>query len=516
MIRSGTPGQATARRVRTGALPAVSPESGLPTWVVATLSVAAIRGVAALVVPVLPEEAYHWCYARHLDYGYYDHPPMIAWMIAAGRLLLGDSAAGIRLLPWLASIGTASATAWTARRLYGETAATWTAILMALQPAMFLGSSFGVPDSGMLLCWSLTLAFVVEALHSGKGAWWLAAGALLGAALLSKYTAAALGGSIFLYLLFSPRDRFWLKSPWPWLGLLLAALVFSPVVAWNATHGWASFRFQSVGRLEESHGFRWSGGPAYLLLQLGSVVPLTAPLVFVALASAWKGRSSEDRLLLWVSLPILAAFLAVGFLRSTHVFWPLPGWIGLSVFVGGHLARGTGRVVDLYRAHWRDLAAISIAALGAGLAHSVQSLPGISPMRSIHGWDEISGKASALKASLPPDAFYLGVGRRYLCAAQLAFHLNAPQEVHAKNLLGEEGLQFAYWADTEALRGKDAVIVAEADWSPRLEEQLRERFERVEEIPDPVVVPRSEHPRGLKEERYSFHVGHGYRPLRAP
>jgi len=491
--------------------------AGPPRWVTAIVAVAALRGLAAILIPVLPEEAYHWCYARHPALGYYDHPPMIAWMIGLGRLLFGDTAVGVRLLPWLASIGTAAAGAWTARRLYGEAAAAWTAILMGLQPATFLATSFGVPDSGMLLFWSLGLLAAVEALQTRRGAWWLAAGGALGAALLSKYTAGALAGSLFLYLLFSPRDRFWLKTPWPYLGLLLAALVFSPVVVWNATHDWASFRFQSVGRLEESKkGFLWYGGPAYLLLQLGSVVPLTAPLVFVALKSAGRERSVEDRLLLWMSLPLLAFFFLVGFKRSTHVFWPLPAWIGLTILMGGHLSRAGGRVAGFYRDQWRKLAAGSIAVLGAGLIHAVHPIPGLPPMRSLYGWEAIGRRAEALRAPLPPGTFYLGVGRRYLCPAQLAFHLNAPREVQAKNLLGEEGLQFAYWADLEALRGRDAVIVSEADWSPRLEDLLRRYFDRVEKVDELPALPHPDRPPGPKEERYIFHVGYGYRPAGSP
>jgi dolichol-phosphate mannosyltransferase len=506
----------TSRRSPVLTPPAAPSDTALPTWAVAVGVIAVLRGLAALLIPVLPEEAYHWTYARHLDIGYYDHPPLIAWMIWAGRTLLGDTAAGIRLLPWLASIGTSIAAARTARRLYGEAAAAWTAILLGLQPATFLGSSFGVPDSGLLLFWALGMAFAVEALLTRRGAWWLAAGAALGAALLSKYTAACLAGSLFLYLLVTPRDRFWLKTPWPYLGLLVAALVFSPVVVWNATHHWASFRFQSVGRLEESRGFRLYGGPAYLFLQIGSVVPLTAPLVFVALTAAGRERTPEDRLLLCLSLPMLAFFLAVGFVRSTHVFWPLPGWIGLTILCGGTLARNGGRIAGLYREHWRTLTAISIVALGVGMAHAVRPLLGISPLRSVYHWDEIARRASALRSPLPEGSFYLGVGRRYLCAAQLAFHLNAPDQVHAKNLLGEDGLQFTYWADSETLRGKDAVVVAEADWSPRLLEILKERFRQVEEVPEPVVVLRPEHPRGLKEESYHFYIGHGYRPLPTP
>jgi len=496
--------------------PKLLPPPGLPTWVILAIAVAVLRGIGAVLIPILPEEAYHWCYARHPALGYYDHPPFIAWMIGLGRLILGDTALGVRLLPWLASLGTSVAAAWTARRLYGETAAAWTVLLLGLQPAMFLGTSLGVPDSGMLLFWALAVAFIVEALRSRRGVCWLAAGAALGAAMLSKYTAAALAGSLFLYLLITPRDRYWLKTPWPYAGLLVAVLVFSPVVAWNATHNWASFRFQSVGRLEESRGYHWYGGFAYLLLQLGSVVPLTFPLVYLAVKAAARERTETDRLLLCLSLPLMAFFFCVGFKRSTHVFWPLPGWIGMTVLMGGFLARDGGRIAGFYRAHWRSLSAFTVSVLAVAVAHGVHPLPGIAPMRSIHGWDGIVRRASELRAPLPPGSFYLGVGRRYLCPAQLAFHLNAPAEVHAKNLLGEEGLQFAYWADPEALRGRSAVIVSEADWSPNVADLLRRYFDRVEEAGELPALPGPDSPRGNKEERYIFHVGYGYRPAGSP
>src|SRR5712692_3775332 len=60
-------------------------------WLIALLAVTAVRFFMAWVIPISPEEAYHWNFARHLDWGYYDHPPMLAWAIALGRLMLGDT-----------------------------------------------------------------------------------------------------------------------------------------------------------------------------------------------------------------------------------------------------------------------------------------------------------------------------------------------------------------------------------------------------------------------------------------
>ncbi len=489
----------------------------LPHWASCVALTAALRLVAAVVIPVLPEEAYHWLYARHLDIGYYDHPPMIAWMIALGRMLFGDGTLGIRLLPWLCSVGTSVAAAKTAQRLLGETAASWTALLLAFQPAAFIASGFAFPDAPLLLFWSLALLALVRALEERRGSWWLMAGLFQGAALLSKYTSGFLALSMLLFLALTPKQRFWLKTPWPYAAVLVATAVFSPVLYWNATHDWASLKFQSVGRLEEGRGGGIGSALAYVLLQAGAIVPLLVPAAAGALVSALRTRTDVNRFLLFLGLPLLGFFFLVGITRSTHAFWPLPAWIALSMLMADYLSRDGGRIAAFYRRHWRDVAAVSIVALGVGMAHAVKPLPGLAPIRSLHGWAGISARAAALRKDLPADGFYLGIGRRYLTPSLLAYHLGAPGAVHSKNLLGEEGLQFTYWADPDALRGKDAVVVAEADWSPRLPDLLHRCFDLVEPAGDPLVVQGSSLYKGVKEERYFFYIGHGYhRPAGAP
>ena len=83
---------------------------------------------------------------------------------------------------------------------------------------------------------------------------------------------------------------------------------------------------------------------------------------------------------------------------------------------------------------------------------------------------------------MPAGTFYLGLGRRYACASQLAFHLGAPFDVHGNNLVGLEGLQYEYWAEPGALAGRDAVVVLQGgDRTARSIALLRERFREVEE-----------------------------------
>src|SRR6185503_4153212 len=98
------------------------------------LGVTALRAAFAAVTPPLPEEAYHWDFAAHLDWSYYDHPGMIAWSIALGRAVFGDVPFAIRFVPLLFAAGTAAVLAELAGRLYGKDAPLWTVLLLSVQP----------------------------------------------------------------------------------------------------------------------------------------------------------------------------------------------------------------------------------------------------------------------------------------------------------------------------------------------------------------------------------------------
>src|SRR5579862_513746 len=180
---------------------------GLPDWARWLLALLPVRILLAAIAPVLPEEAYHWNFARHLDWSYLDHPPMIAWAIAVGRLVAGDTPFGIRLVPLVFSVGSSIVLARFTRRLYGEVAAVWAILLFTLSPIPLVVSEAGFPDSPLLFFWSLTLALSWEAVESGSPRAWLAAGASLGGAMLSKYTAVLLVPSLFLYLPTPCRQR---------------------------------------------------------------------------------------------------------------------------------------------------------------------------------------------------------------------------------------------------------------------------------------------------------------------
>src|SRR6185295_12102666 len=363
-------------------------------WVRWLLALLPIRIALAAVVPLLPEEAYHWNFARHLDWSYFDHPPLIAWSIAAGRLVFGDSPLGIRLVPLLFSVGATALLARLTRRFYGDAAAAWAVVLFTLAPIPLLVSESGFPDSPLLFFWILTMTWTWDAVDGNRPSRWLAAGAALGGAFLSKYTAVLLVPSVFFYLLLSKRDRRWLATPWPYLAGLIALAVFSPVLYWNWKHGWASFLFQSKGRMQESRGFSLH---RYLIAQALAPFFLTLPLAVVAVRRLLKSQRIEEHFLRAFLLPMFLLFAVISCLRPPHILWPLAAYMGVFAAMAGMCAEGQGAVAGFYGRHRRWLVGVSMVfLLGAGF-HLVWFLPLINPIQGLYGWKEVAAAARAAK-----------------------------------------------------------------------------------------------------------------------
>jgi dolichol-phosphate mannosyltransferase len=482
-------------------------------WASALLIVMVVRVIIAALVPISPEEAYHWNFARHLDWSYYDHPPMVAWAIALGRLVLGDTAMGVRLIPLLFSLGTTVVLARLARRFYGEAAATWTVFLLALEPCVSVIGGWGFPDSPLLFFWSLTLAWVWRAIEGQSRLWWLLAGSALGAGMLSKYTAAFLVPSLFCYLLLSWRDRRWLVTPWPYLSGLVSLVVFLPVLYWNWQHHWGSFHFQSTARFQAANDFSLRAGAIFLGEQWLGILPLTLPLAGIAF---WRGaRSSrlEERFLFWMFLPMFAFFGMFGFTPSYHLLWGLPAYLALTVLMAGALTEGDNRLARFFVAKWKSIVVLASMLVVLVMFHAAWVIPGIPPLRETYGWDEAAARAKAEQRGLPEGSFYLAIGNRsYPFPSQLAFHLDAPNEVHATNLLNIDGLQYRFWDDPKQLIGSDAVIVMESGKNQPWMLEVAGRYFQSIDPAEELVVPVGKIPLGTSRQlRFLFYRGHGYR-----
>jgi dolichol-phosphate mannosyltransferase len=290
------------------------------------------RLLYAGVLQLLPEETYYWNYAMHPAPSYFDHPPMVAWVIRAGTLVAGSGELGVRLGFLLLGLGSS----WLLYRLgslwFTERVGLGAALAFHLLP-FALGAAFlAMPDGPLIFFWLLTAYGVSLALARGDGRWWLVVGAALGLALLSKYRAILLVPAVGLLLAGGREFRRWLFRPEPYLGILIAGLFFAPVILWNAQHDWASFAFQLDSRLRHHEHT-----PLVNLLKiLGSQMALQTPFFAGMMLALWVGlrarNGASERG--WAfgaafSLPCLGAFTLYGLQSWVKVNWVAPAYLSL-------------------------------------------------------------------------------------------------------------------------------------------------------------------------------------------
>src|SRR5512140_1346044 len=201
-------------------------------WAV-VLAGAAVRLLLAGLLPLTNDEAYYADWARHLQPGYLDHPPAIAWLIAGALRILPAHPATVRLPAILLQAAAILLAASLARARAGERAAVATAVVLQATLTFSIGAAIALPDAPLSFAWVGALWAVDRAVRRAP-AWMLAAGAFLGLGALSKLTAGLLGVAVLAALLATRDGRRLLRGPWPWLGAALAAAGTSPMLLWNA------------------------------------------------------------------------------------------------------------------------------------------------------------------------------------------------------------------------------------------------------------------------------------------
>ena len=330
------------------ALPAPSHRGLRPTALPGAVLLAILLGTAlrlllAAVIPLGNDEAYYVDWARNLSPGYLDHPPAVAFLMALPLRLLGAHPLSVRFPAVLLEAFTLAMAASLVRSRKGDRAALATALALQAAPVFCLGAALITPDAPLCFAWVGTLWALGLSLDEDPR-FALLCGAFLGLGALSKLTAGLLGVALFAALLVTPDGRRILKTPWPWLGVLLAAALASPMLLWNAAHGWPTFLFQA------SHGMRGrSFSAARLFASLGAQLGYVSPILLALSAAAGLEamRRRPDALvtaLAFSSLPVAAFFtVSAAFTPGALPHWPAPGWLSavllLCLFAGDSFRR---------------------------------------------------------------------------------------------------------------------------------------------------------------------------------
>ncbi len=476
----------------------------------------AVRAAALVWTPLIPEEAYYWMYSQHPNLSYYDHPPMIAWIIALGTRVLGHTELGVRLIGHLLMVASSFVMYALARLWYGRrTALIAAAALQVL--TLYYGIGFiTTMDSPLLLFWLLFLLGVGLALKRNQAAGWYLAGAALGAALLSKYSAIFLPAGAFLALCAHRRWRRKLLSPHPYLALMIAALMVSPVIIWNAQHNWASFRFQFLDR--------YAGkpfNPAYVAECLAIQVMVATPFVLIAAgwwlarkAPLWRKRRVSSR---WAfaacfSLPLLAVTVQKSLRVEIHLNWTAPAYLSL-LPVAAHVLRLSARRRSRLAGLGTTVIAVCLCINVIFLTFLMTVHPRLQQFSPFGPWEDVAAivedHEDRLVAQTGEEPLIIAAGR-YRLASVLAFYrmpiedLTRPSQLTTSQwVLEGRGLGYEYWSKRQDWRGRDCIYVDDSgEAAAEIMQKLRPWFESVEWVEDPRL---QRHP------RYRVAIGRNFR-----
>jgi 4-amino-4-deoxy-L-arabinose transferase-like glycosyltransferase len=404
-------------RVATSARPARSLVYALAALALLT----AIRLAVAATTPLSPDEAYYWVWSRALAAGYLDHPPMVALWIRAGTALLEDTSLGVRLLAPLSAAAGSILLAAAGDRLFPDRRpGLWAAILLNSTLMLGAGAVTITPDTPLIFFWTAALYALARIARGAQPAWWLAVGLAAGLALDSKYTAALLGVGIALWLL-TPAMRPTLRTPWPWLGGLLAIVLTLPVLHWNAAHHWASLAKQG-GRAADFHPtLRYLA--ELLAGQFGLATPIIAVSMVIGLHRAARPRRDQtDRhwqdpapaLLAAITLPAAAVFLQHAIGDRVQANWVAILYPTAALAAAAFCPRWQRPAASL------GLALTALLYLQASLAPF--PLPrALDPTLRLAGFDALSAATAA--AARQDGAAFIG-SEEYGLASLLAWHGN--------------------------------------------------------------------------------------------
>lgn len=428
---------------------------------------------------LLVEEAYYWNYAQHLDFGYLDHPPMVALLIKATTSVLGTNELGVRISAFIC---------WLLMAFFSIKLTQYIApqkgllalMLACILPFYFIQSIFITPDAPLMMCWAASLYYLYRALILEKITAWYWAGFWIGLGMLSKYTIVLLGLTTLTYICFCPPSRFWLKRKEPYLGALITLLLFSPVIYWNALHHWISFLFQTKRRVDAPFHFS-------VHLLLGELLLFLTPLGVIGL---WQLIRTKEKFhcsantsagLRFVQIYTLTPLIFFGLFSISHEVkfnWIGPCLLAIVPWLAIHMNETALTSINKIYVGWIRTAIILFFAYTLVVFCVIFGQPNMIYQhifnKFIH-WEDltkqfhqiatrISEHSHPPPAFAPLDAYNIGSELLFYQAKLLEKHqISFTYPVLGRHIFGGESLMYRYWStpQQEMLSGHTLILIAD-------------------------------------------------------
>jgi len=286
------------------------------------------------LLPMHPDESYYWVWSRHLQLSYYDAPPMIAYMIKATTLFISTPFT-VRLVSVICIFLTSCFIYQFAKRLFNSKVAEISTIVFLFVPFVQAGLAVTTPDLPLMLFWTISFIMFYDYLILKQEKKIYLVGLFIGLALLSKYPAILLVLSFLIMVIILKRwEIFRQKSLY--IAMVIAVVVFSPVLLWNISNHFASFAFQLGHGASATAPINISYFLEYLGGQFGAVNPIFfIIMVFVIVRGFKEIRNSEKLLYLFIPfITTFVIFMLFSLNKHSEVNWPAPAYLSIIILMG--------------------------------------------------------------------------------------------------------------------------------------------------------------------------------------
>ncbi len=449
----------------------------IPQDLMATRYLVLLIGISLLIhmicitsTVLLVEEAYYWNYAQHLDFSYLDHPPMVALLIKLSTSIFGTHELGVRMISLVCWMVMAFFS-YKLTQLINKGSGPYVLMLLAILPFFFLHSLIITPDVPLIVCWSASLYCLYRALILNESSDWYFAGIWLGLGMLSKYTISLLGIATLFYLIIVPTARQWFRRKEPYFCALIAGLIFSPVIYWNATHQWVSFLFQTSRRFVSISSFHL---PQLIGLSLLFLMPIgiygfgklmkknTLPEADISVHAKYFMR-------VYTLIP-LGFFALFSINHSIKFNWIGPIFLALLPWLAALLANDPER-----RPLWLKSFVFLLACYGAILWVGYSNKSEVMQqklLKDVIAWDtltkqfheiavQVEAKTKTIPTFVPLDNYHIGSELSFYQAKFLAQgKVGNTYPIAGAHILGGESLMYRYWSKKEDYLDKPLILVA--------------------------------------------------------
>ncbi|MCA9523568.1 MAG: glycosyltransferase family 39 protein [Myxococcales bacterium] len=450
-----------------------------------------VRGFFSWRLGLGDAEAYYWTWSRHLALSYYDHPPMVAWLIALGTSI-GEQTLFVRLASLLLFNGVAWLLFGLTREITGRANDGLVAVaILHVVPAFFIGGMTATPDIPLAFFWLAAIRLYDLAVRRDRPPLFLAAGVAVGLAFLSKYFAILLPIVLLVHLSHRER-RHYLRTPWPWLGALVALGATGFVIAWNVQHHWASTHYHLVARHHHV-------GPSLQLLgkviggQLGYITPLF--LIFFLSTLFWLRRERRDDpggQLLFVSsiIPLVVLGVISSITDESEPHWPVMGYLPLCAALAWRyetlpLARRFSTRVQRLRkaAVWFSLGLMGLFMIHVSTPALIRLLPAslyqpkVDITNELYGWPALGAAVERLRRV---EGASFAMSYHYTMCSQLNYATGDRIPVLCPNHRLD---QFDFMTDERSFYGKTGLFVGDNRYRrPPAEAVICRKLEKLEEL----------------------------------